>query len=1060
MNQDDFFEPSNFSEDAISFLQKSLGKCFSYPRLFIDEEQNLSAEIGESTLILEALISLGHLLPLPFVVVALENSLILECNNHFSNLLDAQADTLKGQSFLCYCQAEDWENYLSFLHAQPFITSYKLKLTHPQNQSCWINFAAQCLVVDDQQIMLGICHVLTEQQQGKDDPETVKEALEIKALELAKALQQSENRLAKEIKERDSIQEALQDSEDKFQFLAESIPQQVWIAVVTGKLTYVNERILHYFNCAQEAVLGQGWQNYVHPEDLPRALRLWQSSLIKGNPYELTCRLRRGDGVYRWHLARAFPWKDETGKIINWFGTNTDIDDYQQTEIALRKSEERWQIALSVVQMGTWDWHQHSGELRWSKELERLYGMQPEEFDGRYETFLAKVHPRDRDSVLQAFEQALQQGQEYNIEFRVLWDDSSIHWLASKGTVLYDEEGRPNQMVGVDIDITARRQTEMSLRQAETKYRSIFENAVEGIFQTTPEGRFLSANPALATLYGYDSPEELIAGLDNIEHQLYVDPTHRQTLRQKLEENSGVVTFETRIRQRSGRVIWILEKVRGVRDSEGKILYYEGTVEDITERKRIKDQLHRQAYYDALTKLPNRAFFMENLQGIFQQARTSIKEILNSISQPESYFALLFLDLDRFKYINDSLGHLVGDKLLIAVARRLEKCVRPNDLIARLGGDEFTILLNSIQDPQQVIQIAERIQAKLSEPFKINGHPVFTGTSIGILLCNDHFCASSLPDQDELKLNAELTIYRTPEELLRDADTALYRAKALGKGRYEIFDQTMRQAVVQQLQLETDLHQAFVQKQFDVHYQPIVSLADGKLLGFEALLRWWHPTQGYVNPSKFIPIAEETGLIVSLGTWMLRRACEQLKTWQAQLSPQTNLVMHINLSSKQFVWHELVEQIDQVLAETGLMGNQLKLEITESNWFRNIHSQANCLSQLQKRQINLCLDDFGAGYSSLKCLQQYPMEALKIDKSYVSCLTYQDSNLEITRTIITLAHSLGMDAIAEGIESAEQLQILRQLGCDKGQGYFFASALDAKTAGILLDTLESPFICA
>jgi diguanylate cyclase (GGDEF)-like protein/PAS domain S-box-containing protein len=1057
MNQEDFFPLSNYNQEIKFFGQNHWSMKLSYRDSLPPETQTVVESSRDSPSI-EAMTLNLKLLPVPVVIISVENGLILYNNTHFSALLKISVDTLMGQSFLRYCQVKDWHACLNLLQTEECFSSYQLELTPPQALPCSVVLSAKRLTVGKQSLLFGICQDITEQQQ---ELKSVHNPIQNPDTWVAKPLEDLHgiNKcLVEEAKSQSRTEAALPESANKFRCLAESLPQQIWMTQKTGHCIYANRVMLRYLGCSLNEVVGFGWQKYVHPDDVIQTQSAIQEALANSTPYESTIRSRGADGIYRWYICRGVPVCTQTGEVIYWIGTNTDIDDYKQTEQALRESEERLDFALQAAKMGTWNWYRRSGELMWSKGLEQLYGMKPGEFDGSYQTFLSKIHERDRAGVIKAFEQAIKQGQEYDTEFRIVWDDGSIRWISSKGLVFCDQAGIPDHMAGVDMDITARRQAEESLRHTEAKYRSIFENAVEGIFQTTPDGQFLSVNPALATLYGYESPGELVAEIQDIAHQVYVNPSDRQTLLHQLETAPGVVTFETQVYRRDGIIIWIVEKVRAVRNIDGEILHYEGTVEDITERKRIKDQLHRQAYYDTLTELPNRGFFMERLRDIFDHPCATDSPDSNPSTRPSQYFALLFLDLDRFKNINDSLGHLVGDQLLIAVARRLEKCVRPADMVARLGGDEFTVLLNPIQDPQQVIQVADRIQSKLSEPFNINGHPVFTGASIGILFCNGRFHASSLLNLEQFVQDSNPIAYCTPEELLRDADTALYRAKALGKGRYEIFDQNMRQVVVQQLQLETEIRSALDSQSFNVHYQPIVSLSDGNLLGFEALLRWWHPSKGYVKPSQFIPVAEDTGLIVPLGVWIIREACQQLRTWQDQLPIESKLVIHINLSSKQFVWAELVNQIDCILTETGIEGSQLKLEIAESSWCHNIPTQVSCLEQLRARGINLCLDNFGVGYSSLKFLQQYSVEALKIDKSYVHSLTQVDSYLELTRTIVALAHSLGMSAIAEGIENAEQLRILRDLGCDKGQGYFFASALDAQTAEILIDAADSPFL--
>jgi diguanylate cyclase (GGDEF)-like protein len=442
----------------------------------------------------------------------------------------------------------------------------------------------------------------------------------------------------------------------------------------------------------------------------------------------------------------------------------------------------------------------------------------------------------------------------------------------------------------------------------------------------------------------------------------------------------------------------------------------------IAEQERIsaqlqesKDHFRHAAFHDALTSLPNRALLAENLKFVIERAK-----------QHEDYqFAVLFLDLDRFKNVNDSLGHSIGDQLLIAMARRLESCIRDVDMVARLGGDEFAILLDGIPSQSEATNLAHRIQEKLQSPFNLSGHEVFTTTSIGIAVSS--------------------TGYDHPENMLRDADTAMYRAKAQGKACYEIFDKGMHTHAVYVLQMENDLRRAIEREELRVYYQPIVSLENGQLAGFEALIRWQHPERGFINPSDFIPLAEDTGLIVPLGLWILKRACQQLCLWQWQSPSNRSLFMSVNLSGKQVAQPSLVSDISEILAETHVEPRHLKLEITESAVMENAEMAAQLLKRLKAIGVQLSIDDFGTGYSSLSYLHRFPVNTLKIDRSFVGRIGEAAENIEIVRTVVSLAENMGMEVVAEGVETLSQLMQLRKLKCQYGQGYLFSRPIDAES---------------
>ena len=559
-----------------------------------------------------------------------------------------------------------------------------------------------------------------------------------------------------------------------------------------------------------------------------------------------------------------------------------------------------------------------------------------------------------------------------------------------------------------------------ALKESEERYALAARGSNDGLWDWSLSANVMYFSARWKAMLGYqegeigDRPEEWFDRIHDADRERVKKEiaAHQEGLTPHFESEHRVLHKDESFR-------WMLSRGVAIHDVSGNVLRMAGSQTDITEGK----------VSDPLTGLPNRLLFIDRVGRLVEHRKRHENHL----------FAVLFLDLDGFKMINDSLGHLIGDQLLLGVASRLEKCLRSTDTVARLGetftvarlgGDEFTVLLDDIKDPSDVKRAADRLMKALASPFLLGGKEVFTSVSIGIALST--------------------SAYENPEDILRDADTAMYRAKSLGKARYEVFDADMRAGVMARLQLETDLRRALERGEFQNFYQPIVALDSGEIAGFEALSRWQHPTRGLLGPNEFIPVAEETGLIRELGWWNLREACRQISEWRAGSLANRHLTISVNLSAKQFLQPNLVEDIRKLLNELALPPEALKLEITESTVMTDPTGAVEMLQQIKSLGIRLAIDDFGTGYSSLSYLHRFPLDTLKIDRSFVSGMGDDGEGMEIARTILPMANSLRLDVVAEGVETIQQVALLQKLQCKYGQGYYFSRPLSAEGTAALL----------
>ncbi len=643
----------------------------------------------------------------------------------------------------------------------------------------------------------------------------------------------------------------------------------------------------------------------------------------------------------------------------------------------------------------------------------RLLGRTEEEL--RALPISAVVHPDDLPDVREVSGRVFAgAAAETPREVRFVHRDGRPIWVLRSVALLPGEADEPEGLVTQVLDITEKKQAEDALSASEESYRLLFERNLAGIYRVRLDGTIRNCNEAFARILGWDRRD--LTGR-NIQ-SLLLDGAFRSNLLPRLERTGSLSNVEARLRHRDGSTVWVLENLTKTDDPAGGAPFIEGIIVDITSRKRAEEQLLHDALHDSLTGLANRTLFMDRLEHVIRRAR-----------RQGFLFAVLFLDLDRFKLVNDSLGHLSGDQLLVSAAERIACALRTEDTVARIGGDEFAVLLDGVRDVEEARQAAARLQASLVRPFEAGGRGVFVTASIGIALGNGD---------------------GRPDDLLRDADTAMYHAKAAGKAQSAVFEPEMRERAVATLQLETALRLGIERREFEVHYQPILSLDDRRITGFEALARWRHPERGLLFPADFLELAEETGLILPIGDFVLEEACRRLRTWQDEYPATPPLSMSVNLSARQFRHPGLFGRVRDLLAETGLAPGSLTLEMTEGILIDSTETALEVLSKLRSLGVKISLDDFGTGYSSLSYLHWLPLDRLKIDRSFVSGMSGNARDQEILRTITTLAKNLGMDVVAEGVETEDQVAQLRQLPCGFGQGFFFSKAEGGDAAGAMI----------
>ena len=788
----------------------------------------------------------------------------------------------------------------------------------------------------------------------------------------------------------------------------EASANSVIVTDPAGIVLWVNPAFTRVTGYAAEEVIGRTprvWSSGTHPQGFYK--ELWDT-IVAGRAWHGKIINRRKDSTLYSEEMTILPVLSERGEILNFVSIKQDVSEHERDTEMLQRSEERYRRLVANLPDVTWTSSEDGQTTYISQNVEDVYGYTAEEICTRGdELWFGRIHPEDLERVSRGFRDLFSQNESFDAEYRVQHKNGEWIWVHDRALRTHIENG-VRYADGVFSDVTARKRAELALIGSERRYRSLFENNLSAVFRAAAGGQILDCNPALVAMLGYASRDEL---LQRSTADLLYDSGEERALLGQLAKEGSLSNYEIRLKRKDGTPVWALHNIALLQSEDGQPPVIEGTAFDISRRRRAEQELRHLAYYDAVTGLPNRTLLEDRLSKAMAAARRRKEKL-----------ALLFLDLDHFKVINDSLGHATGDLLLNEVATRLKKWARDQDTVARLGGDEFVIVVNGVKEIGDVAVAARRVLDALTAEAVIETRSLSIGCSLGISIFPDH-------GTDAVAL-------------LKNADAAMYSAKENGRNNFQFFTPEMNAQVVERLNLESDLRGALQRNELFLMYQPQSDVASGKLIGAEALLRWQHPRLGLVPPDKFIRIAENSGLIIPIGEWVLRTACAQARQWHNQGLPAVPVA--VNVSAVQLRQEGFLDLIRRVLHDTGLPPKYLELELTESLIMSNAEGIVSMLRQLKDTGVKLSIDDFGTGYSSLSYLRHFPVYKLKVDRSFVRDITANDDDAAITSTIISMAKSLNLKVIAEGVETEEQMRFLSKHRCDEVQGYYFSKPLRAE----------------
>ena len=713
----------------------------------------------------------------------------------------------------------------------------------------------------------------------------------------------------------------------------------------------------------------------------------------QNNPYYLLNAIEAG---IRHYVMKPFK-NEELFAVIN-----KALEELRLTRLVneqeqqIHKREQQLARAQKITHLGSWEWDFVNGNTNWSDELYRIFGLAPAAIPASYKGFMERVHPEDREVVKKVVQRALQKRQPMvSHDCRIVRPDGSIRIIHGLGEVILDDAGKVKSMIGTVHDVTEYRQ----LDEERARLAQIVESSNDAIFSVSRDDIIISWNKGAEKIFGYAAREIIGRSVYTImPPERY---SERSQIMQAILKGEELRHFETTRLRKDGSQIYVSLTASPILAADGKITGNSVIARDVSERRKMEAIIRHQAHHDTLTDLPNRQLFMDFLDRELAQARRN-----------DSRLALLFLDLNGFKQINDTMGHSCGDRLLQEVAQRLRACIRESDTVARLGGDEFTVLMPDLSHTEDVGIVLKKILGVFETPFMLDDVAVDSSTSIGVCI---------FPDDGEQS-----------EELIKKADIAMYDAKGSGKNAYQFYNAEINARTMKRQQMENFLRQAVGRGELELLFQPLVCNATRAIIGAEALLRWRHPEQGLLTPDQFLGIAEDSGAIIPIGEWVLRNACEQARVWNEKGRP---LSVSVNLTNRQFHQTNLAERTARILSETGLKPQQLEFDVTEQTIMADIDFSLRSARSLTEMGVTLAIDNFGCGSSSLHWIKKMPAHRIKIDKSFIQNILNEPDDLAVVNAVIAMSHNLSMKVVANGVETQEQLAIIQQSGCDQFQGY-------------------------